>query len=327
MSIKFQCRFELPYLIRLNEAKDYEKDFYFPEFEKFHLRLLFNDINYKNIYNSNYEENVCKFILIEVISKNYNYKDYKVNKITKIIEGEKIECEESVTDVPYEVTREIMSEISIRLNRILRFIRENTRMFWIEEIPINRTNKMVGIFSSFNFYAPTYELDRKMRYYTTFLDTYIDHVESEKIDDNFFENFNVEDNKYTTSFQFLDKAQLALYDSRLKDAIIFASIAQESFITKLIEDNAIEGDVVFDRLNNIYSKLMDLKYNVILKYLKSRSLREINFEYWNSIDSVYKLRNQIMHSGVLKDESKLSFEKLDKDLNNIRKAFNEILAL
>ncbi|MDD1504745.1 hypothetical protein PVA17_18540 [Lysinibacillus sp. CNPSo 3705] len=327
MSIKFQCRIELPYIIRLNEAKDYEKDFYFPEFEKFHLRLLFNDIDYYNIYNDKYEESVCKFILIEVISKNYNYKDYRVNKITKKIEGEQIECEESVADVPDDVAREIMSEISIRLNHVLRFIRENTKMFWIEEIPINRINKMVGIFSSFYFYAPTYELDRNMRYNITFLDTYIDQVESEKVDDNFFENFNVEENEYTISFQFLDKAQSALYDSKFKDVIIFASIAQESFISKFIEDISIEGDIVFDKLNSIFSKLMDLKYNVILKCLKSRSLKEINSEYWNSINSVYKLRNDIMHTGVLKDESKLSFEKLDKDLSNIRKAFNEILAL
>ncbi|MFJ3389737.1 hypothetical protein [Lysinibacillus sp. NPDC086135] len=329
MSIKFQCRVELPYSIRLNDAKDYEKDFYFPEFEKFHLRLLFNDINYQSIYNDKYENDVCRFIQIEVISKNYNYKDYKVNKITKIIDEEKIGCEESVTGVPDDVARKIMSEISIRLNSILRFIRENTKMFWLEDIPINRINKMVGIFSSYYFYAPTYELGRNMRHNFTFLDTYIDHAESEKIDDNSFENFSVEENKYTTSFQFLDKAQSALYDSKFKDVIIFASIAQESFITKFIEDISNEGDVVFDRLNNIRGGLMDLKYNVILKYLKNYSLQENNLEYWNSIYSVYQLRNKIMHYGELKlkDESKLSFEKLDKDLSNIRKAFDKILEL
>lgn len=329
MSIKFQCRIELPYMIRLNEAKDYERDFNFPEFEKFHLRLLFNDFNYENIYNDKYDEDVCKFIQIEVISKNYNYKDYTVKKITVQTNGEKKECEEGVADVPFDVARELMSEISIRLNRILHFIRENTKMFWIEEIPINRINKMVGVFSSFYFYAPTYELNRNMRYDITFLDTYIDHVESERINDNFFENYNVEENKYTTSIQFLDKAQSALYDSRFKDVIIFASIAQESFITKFIKDISNEGDVVFDRLNNIRGGLMDLKYNVILKYLKNYSLQEINPEYWNSIDSVYRLRNKIMHYGELKlkEESKLSFERLDKDLSNIRKAFDKILEL
>lgn len=330
MSIQFQCRIELPYIIRLHEAKDYERYFSFPEFEKFHLRLLFNDTNYEEVYNDKYEYDICKFIQIEVISNKYNYKDYKVNMITVQHKGgsEKIDTEESVSDVPYDVARELMSEISIRLNQILYYIRENTKMFWIEDIPINRINKMVGIFSSFYFYAPTYKLDRDMRKFITFTDTYIDQVVSEKINDNFFEEFEVrEKNKYTISFHFMDKAQSALYDSKFKDVIIFASIAQESFITKFIKDNSNKKDIVFNRLNNSGGRLMDLKYNVILKYLKNYSLQEINAEYWNSIDSVYQLRNKIMHNGELKDESELSFEKLDKDLSNIRKSFDKILEL
>ncbi|MDZ4427790.1 hypothetical protein ORL82_26375, partial [Bacillus cereus] len=68
MCIKMQCRLRLPYIIRLKEAKDYEKEFKFPEFPFFKITLLFNDKEYKDIYVEDYDEKSCQFMQLEVIS-------------------------------------------------------------------------------------------------------------------------------------------------------------------------------------------------------------------------------------------------------------------
>lgn len=59
MGIKIQCRLKLPYIIRLKEEKDYEKEFRFTEFPYFKLTLLFNDPSYEAIYLEDYDQKSC----------------------------------------------------------------------------------------------------------------------------------------------------------------------------------------------------------------------------------------------------------------------------
>lgn len=118
---------------------------------------------------------------------------------------------------------------------------------------------------------------------------------------------------------------------KINESIIFAAIAEESFISKFIEDNSPEADIVQNRLKKINGELMDLKYNIILKYLKGKSLKEINEDYWNTISSIYKLRNAIMHSGEINEKalsdstfSNVNFTTLQKAFKKIEKASEEI---
>lgn len=338
MSIKIQCRLRLPYIIRLKEEKDYEREFSFTEFEFFKMTLLFNDPSYEDIYLAEFDRKSCQFIQLEVISSKYNYQDYKVNKVKKIISGKTIHEEFDVEKVPETVEFEIMRDISPKVNQIIKFIREKSSMFWLENISINPTSNMLGVFTAYYFYAPTARIDRVMKRTITTVDNYMESdsgVGGSKIFDHFFDNFETfEEDKYSISYQFLDKAKSSLYDLKINEAIVFAAIAQESFISKYIEDNSPSSDIVFDKLNEINGHLMDLKYNIILKHLKGKSLKEINEGFWNTISGIYKLRNGIMHSGEIKPThlsesgfANLNFKTLRNALNRIEKVFKEIKKL
>lgn len=238
-------------------------------------------------------------------------------------------------NVPEQVEMAIMKEISPRVNQIIKFIREKSKMFWLEDVSINPTSDMLGVFTMYYFYAPTAKLDKYMKHSITTIDNYMESdsgVGGSKIYDSFFDDFETfVKSKYSTSFQFLDKAKASLYDLRIYEAIIFAAIAEESFITKYIEDNAPQNDIIFNKLNEINGNLMDLKYNVIFKYLKGKSLIEINQSYWNAVLGIYKLRNFIMHTGEISSEqiqkagfTDIKFATIERTLKSIEKAFLEI---
>ena len=340
MSIKIQCRVGLPYIIRLKDAKDYEREFNFSEFSFFKMTLLFNDAEYESIYSENYDKKSCQFMQIEAISDKYHYQNYKVNKIMKKLVGETTfqEYEHDVEDVPEEVEMDIMKDISPRINEIIDYIKEKSGMFWLSPISINPTSDMLGIFTDYFFYAPNAKIDREMRKTITTIDNYMEAgsgVSANKIYDKFFDDYeDFEKDKYRISHQFLEKAKTALYESKINEAIIYGAIAQESFISKYIEDNAPESDIIYKKLHGINGHLMDLKYNVILKYLKNKSLKEINQSYWNTIQNLYKLRNALMHSGEITPEflekngfASLNFNEIKKALKNVENAFKEIKKL
>lgn len=302
------------------------------------MTLLFNDPDYENIYLDDFEENSCQFIQLEIITSKFNYNDYNVNKRTKIVDKNKITEDYDVDEVPEAVEFEIMQDIAPRVNEIIKYIREKSKMFWLDNISINPTSKMLGVFTDYYFYAPDAVLDKCMKRTITTIDNYMESdsgVGGSKIYDSFFDEFDTyEEDKYSISYQFMDKAKSALYDLRINEAIIFAAIAQESFITKYIEDNSPVSDIVLDKLNEINGQLMDLKFNVILKHIKGKSLRELNDSSWNTILGVYKLRNGIMHSGKVTDDQlsasgfpNLEFETIKSALKRIEKAFELIIHL
>ncbi|MFF0828700.1 hypothetical protein ACFYU8_18155 [Brevibacillus sp. NPDC003359] len=332
MSIKMQCRIKLPYVIRLKEPKDYEEMFSFPEFELFKLTLLFNDVKYESIYNDDHAIESCKNIQIEVITPDYDYKKYSVGTI--IINSEEVEY--NVDDVPDQVEVDIMCKIALRLNEILDYIKESTKMFWITDIPINPVSEMIGEFTSFYFYAPTANPRREMTYQITTMDNYMESgvgkIASGKVYDNLLPGFHqFQPDNYRLSIQFIEKALHGLYSGSFYDAIIFAAIAQESFITKYIDDNANREDIIFKKLNEINGHLMDLKYNVMLKYIKGKSLIEIDPALYSAVLSVYKLRNSIMHTGKITNENlqeagipSLDFEQVNRLIKSVNKAIDKI---
>lgn len=338
MSIKIQCRLRLPYIIRLKEAKDYTKEFTFPEFSFFKITFLFNDEEYEDIYEDDYNAESCLFVQLEIVSEDYNYQDYTVETIKRSVSGVVGYFENTVDDVPEEVEEALMQAIAPRFNEIIDFIREKSGMFWLQHIPINPDSKMIGIRTDYFFYAPNAIVPREMKYVITTIDNYMEpgsKVGRGKIYDTIFNDYETrEENQYIVSDQFLAKAKTALRESKLYDSIIFAAVAQESFISKYIEDNAKESDIVYKKLTSLNGQLMELKYNVILKYIKGKSLPEINQSYYDTIRGIYQLRNAIMHSGVITEEnigatpfSKVDFSLIEKALRTIEKAFAEIKKL
>lgn len=330
MSIKFQCRLRLPYIIRLREAKDYEFEFEFTDFSLFKLTLLFNDSLNAAIFLENYEEKSCQFIQLEVITNEFDYQDYDVRYITIKRAGMLSRVEHAVKNVPEEVQTAIMKKISPRVNQIIKFIREKSTMFWLEDISINPTSNKLELFTTYYFYAPTAILDKNMNFSLTLTDNFMEsrsNVDCSKVFDDFFDDFKIyKKSKYSISYQFLDRAKSSLHASRIYEAIIFAAIAEESFITKYINDHVQSNDPKIEKIYESKNTLMHKKYNLILKHLKGKSLEEINIDCWKHVTYIYKLRNNIMHTGEISSNNslKLGFKELEISLNSIEKAFIEI---
>lgn len=136
MSIKIQCRLRLPYIIRLKEEKDYEREFNFPEFEFFKMTLLFNDPSYEYIYLGDFDKRSCQFILIEVITNKFDYKNYRVEQVKKFVDSKTVVEDYFVENVPEPVKLEIMKDITPRVNEIIRFVRGKSKMFWVGDIQL-----------------------------------------------------------------------------------------------------------------------------------------------------------------------------------------------
>ena len=108
----------------------------------------------------------------------------------------------------------------------------------------------------------------------------------------------------------------------------------EAFIKKYIYSKASKEDIVFEKLSSINYKYIDLYYNVLLKYLKGKSLKELNQECYNSLISMYELRNSIIHYGYIKKKAlerakldNVNFNICEKTLKNIKTTFEIIKEL
>lgn len=79
---------------------------------------------------------------------------------------------------------------------------------------------------------------------------------------------------------------------------------------------------------------MDQYYNVLLKYLKGKSLQELNNSAFTYIKRMYTLRNAIMHKGTIDEVTlkkaglshlnSLNFEECKKIIDNVKRSFSLI---
>ncbi|GEN46740.1 hypothetical protein [Alkalibacillus haloalkaliphilus] len=295
MGLKVVTRIKLPYIIRMKESKEITSRLSPTEhFSKFEITFYPNCQDYEP-YNADYPNNNCLFIDVEAVTEIFSFEDYNHKVINHI----------SIYELPDDDRKLIFGLLRERLNTYLEALNIKTKMFWVEGLSMNPLSKNIGIKSQFIFLHPNQSMNTSFRAWYEYWDNYQTELETGSkqitpIDGSIVDEC---DNLVIVGspwMEFVNKAKVALFESEFNDFIIYSSIAAEAFIKQLTEPKiyGMEKDIVLEKLmvagNN---KVINSYYNIILKYLTGHSLYEIDPKLYNSLHSIYKFRNALMHTG------------------------------
>jgi hypothetical protein len=315
MAIQVLCRIRLPYIIKLDGDFDViSPNYQCSIFQKFELTFLYNNKDDDELYDPHLDEQYCRYVLIKCIIRNWDISKYTLKPIGKVIlPGSKEEKEIVVIEnVPDNDRSEIFKLISKKFNDLLYYIRSSTGMFWLNPISINNISGVMGNNTPFCFYTEDSPVD-ELNYSITYYDSFMENIKDiQPLGSDLLRSYKMEEEDWKRISQnYLHKAKTALHENDYHDAIIYTSISAESFIKSYISSitkkEGYEDDIVFKKLiDNSNQNILDSYYNAILKYVRGKSLIEINNVAHQKLSSLYKLRNAIMHRGLL---DKTSLEK------------------
>lgn len=332
MSIKVEMFVKLPYIIKLKEDKDYIFTFKFDDFEMFCLEMRHNDESNDEIYDERYYGNSCENIRIEAIFNNLDYSIYN----SDINPNRAIENQEYQINLPLKETRIVFNEVNKRLNQITSYLRNETNIFWIENIHINPIAYSFGTEIQFNFYSPNTRMLKLCKETRNYTEYYMNdgYRGIKEVDEKVFDNLDTEGNYVSVPFDYLNKSQKSLYDRNYEDFIINCSISVESFIRGYIGQIEPENDIVYNKLSALNHNYLDKYYNILLKYLKGKSLNELDEASYTHLKRMYSLRNAIMHKGYIDEKDlkkvgleKLTFQELNSILESAQKCYKLISSL
>lgn len=221
-----------------------------------------------------YRENLCNTIEVEAVINNYHHTEYSLEK-------------NSIYDT-YEVTdndrTEIFKLVKDKLNHFLLYISKASKMFWINDLPINPVSDVIGIRTDFIFVNPGEAISMNSRVWSSIQDNFMVDLYSNSlkpIDQNMLEEYK---DKYIVHFTwntYINKANKAIYTSEYEEFIIYCAIAAESFIKQFVGANPLRpsraDDVVLNKLMTVgKSNMVDTYFKVILKYLFGTNLLEMD---------------------------------------------------
>ena len=204
MSIRVQMFIKLPYVIRLDEDKDYSFTFpNFKDFSEFELVFRFNDEDNEDYYNKDYPTNTCWNLGVEAVYKNIDHLDYlKYTKNNRI-------------DLPEEEMDEVFQAVGRQLNNILSFLRVKSKMFWVENLPVQLVAYSSNSEIEFCFYTPETKTRKQIRFTTKYTDYYMiekNHGNIKDINNSFFDDFRYKNYNSDKSILYLNKAEKSLFE-------------------------------------------------------------------------------------------------------------------
>ncbi|WP_339180162.1 hypothetical protein [Oceanobacillus sp. FSL W7-1293] len=337
MGLKVLTLIKLPYTLRMKESKEIiAKLKPTNEFSQFNITFYPNSQDYEEYYNPHYPNNSCLFIEIEAVTELYdagNYKVYDNNDYYHTLE------------VPEENRKLIFEMLRKKLNSYLQALNEHTKMFWIEDLPMNPLSSTIGKTNQFMFLNANQEVKTSSRFWWKTLDDY--QIELEAIGRSIYsidesivnkcDQLRVLGHPWRTH---LNKAKVALFESQFNEFIIYCSIASESFIKQLTMPKiyGLENDIILKKLvrtgNN---KIVDSYYNVILKYIFGKSLEDVNPNLYKGMNTLYQFRNALMHNGEIskkelkkagyQDEEDLTFSICKNMFESLDETFSTVLEI
>lgn len=307
MGVKARLYLQLPYAIQLKQEKDYVYQFHFENFRDFEVKFYFNDDSNEELYNRNYGNNFCANIRIIATYNLLNSEQYEK---TKAVEKND---EEYAIILPAEDKELLLNEINQALDKLFRSLRATTGMFWAEDIKIAADSYLNNNILRYFFYSPNRRLVDNICETIQHELFYASIQDVHQMDDSTFEHFEANTVSISYLDKFLNKAKISIYQKDFYNFVIYICISAESFIQEYIGQIEPSNDIVYNKLTSNNYDYLDLYYNVLLKYLKGRSLSEIYQTGYTYLKRAYKLRNSIMHRGKLDQEAlqKAGIAKLD----------------
>lgn len=289
--------------------------------------MIHNDGSNEKIYDDRFGENSCKNMRIEAIYKDCDYSKY-IKKRRLYINKDEFQVE-----LPPEEADKIFNAINKKFEKIISYLRNETNMFWMETIPISRIAYCLGKEIEHYFYSPNTELRKGCKITQTVSNYYMeeDYAEIKKVNDDIFEGFVEKVDHFDISKYYLNKAEKALHEDDYDNFIIYCSISVESFIKIYIGKLEPTDDSIYKKLSKNRHNYIKKYYNILLKYLKGKSLNELDKAAYQHLTRMYRLRNSIMHKGII-DKAALkksglsylehiNYKECEKILHNVKKSF------
>lgn len=328
MSLKVLCRIKLPYIIRLQKSKTYTVSLdECPEFSMFNISFYPNGEVLGVERDREYDDDVCTFLEVEAVIKKFDYNSYKAAP----------DVDYTLYDVPNDDRSSIFEIVKERLNDFLKYLQNTSNMFWIEGLSINPISGVIGIGTEFSFLKPDQIVYPSTRYWVAVRDNYMVGVNSntiKPISDELLERYNTSYLVNQIWSDYLLKACKAMYQSEYENFIIYCAISAESFIKQLTQLN-FENDIVLQKLVEAgKNQMVDTYFKVIVKYLYGKNLLEIEECLYENLMRIFKLRNEIMHRGILDEQAlqkagllEINFKVCESILERLERAIKEILKL
>ncbi|MDZ5474167.1 HEPN domain-containing protein [Bacillus sp. 31A1R] len=317
MGIKLLARISLPYLLRLSDGARLETKLPIDENFTFFKITFFPNKEDNDNYLPKYSDNICNNLEIECIVNKYDYKNYTYidTGIFKIYD---------IGDIH---RAEIFNFVREKLNSYLISLGKVTKMFWIEDLPLNPISGCIGIRTDFIFTKPD-EVIGNARWWNTIQDDYMVDLNSKNIKPLDKRLLDRLENRYVVNLTwhtYFNKATKAMYSSETEEFIIYCAIAAESFIKQLITNSSDNQDVILNKLiSNGRNNMVEMYFVVIMKYLYGVNLLEVQQGLYKNLKDIFSLRNDIMHNGYLDKSSlkKVGIEKLD--YNQLKKYLSKL---
>lgn len=305
LSLKVLCRIKLPYLIKIQDIKEYSLKL--PECEHFSdFKIIFlpniKESNY--FYNPEYGDDVCDNIEIQTIAKVPNL---------KTSENQLLTLEDRII---------ILDKIRKKVNEILRYLQYKTKMFWIKELKIDPLSGLIGMRTEFLFLHANQETNENMSW-TCLINNSMSDIDQDNIkpvNDEMLKSFC---NTYLVKpiwKDYFNKAHQSIYECQYENFIIYSAICAESFIKSTIHsyiDLDTNKDIVLKKFIEIGKKnMVEVYYKYILKYLFGKNLLEIDESLYSNLVLIFKLRNELMHTGYIDENTlrKVGTESLNFDV-------------
>ncbi len=327
MPIKVEMYISLPYYLVLEDECDFDICLQVDDFELFKFELLWNDEDDTGIFSEGIPGNYSSRIRVEAIYKHVSHERYPKEEGCLIDEG----IEHYEINLPMKETKKVFTAVGNVINDVLQYISEKTGMFWVENVSVTPVSLAHDMIINYNFYSPNTRLSRNMIKVKRLTDFYIFDKSITKINDNTFEGYVIGTNRRHKYEKYLNKAKRCLYESNFEDAIVYGSIAAESFIRFYIGNIEPEGDIVFLRLIDAKYDYIDTYYNIVLKYLKGTTLKGISESIYTRLKRMYDLRNAIMHRGEIDTKAlikaginQLGFKECSEIIKGIDEAIKAI---
>lgn len=326
MSVKLIAKINLPYVLRM-EKRGALETVLDPDIEFSFFKIIFF-----SHYQKNDDKPICNNIQIEAILNNYNHTDPLSSKLGYLTlnKDEDIDFNIEQFNVTDDDRKEIFKLVRDKLNNFLLYLNAATKMFWIEDIPLNPTSHVIGTTTDFMFSHPS----KDGVFWTIISDNFMTDLDPHNIkslNNKILDEYKDKHIVHSVWPTYLNKANKAMYLSEYEDFIIYCAIAAESFIKQLVNHSSTQGDAIFNKLKSVgKSQMVDTYFNIIMKYLYKTNLKEVKPELYKTIKDIFMLRNDIMHQGFLDNESykkvginKLDFEEVHKYFSRLELAIEE----
>ncbi len=213
----------------------------------------------------------------------------------------------------YELERDIYEPYFInvrnKLNGFLSALGHLTGMYWIQPLPLNHLSGCIGVNTEYMFIPSNTPVPPNARFSVIPEDSIIENFTDDikPVTADLLDKAKGIGSLYDslTYIIYEDKARFALNTHQFSEMIMFLAISTETLFKMFVQEysNFKSRDIVLKKfIDNGKNNFQETYTKLIYYYLFNTTLYDINPIAAKCISDVFKLRNSLMHTGILAED-------------------------